>query len=493
MPYELQKLFDKSRLKKFKKNKNYYLRGVSAFQLDYSSIIFSSAFRHLLDKTQVFPLEKYDYVRTRLTHSLEVMAIFEEIINKLTYNMPELKRNRFSLKYIARTAALVHDLGNPPYGHYGEAVIRKFFIDKQDSLALSTELRQMYNFSEKEENTVYKIIGKTLYYDFTNFNGNAQTLRMLTSLKYINAKPCGFNLTCGLLGSIIKYPCYSSKNKNGKVGIFRSEEGVANALEEAGTLIIDEVNPIARLLEASDDIAYIFSDIDDAVKKDIITQFDFVKELESACKKDKDGTGLSFFKDIFDRYLKKSKDAHEPFKTAIQETLNTARTIVINVCVENIVKSQSFTSQNKEILSNIKTHQIYGKSANELINFLKLLMKKYVYVARPIIENELEGENILLYLLEEFTNAVLKVNIDKNGVGKPSEEDRKANFHEYKIYSFISSHIRKTYGDKVVEFNDGKIDASWLIYHRLQMVVDYISGMTDSYAKIMYKKLKGID
>lgn len=181
---------------------------ISAFSIDYQSIVFSASFRRLLDKAQLFPLEQFDYVRTRLTHSIEVEAIAEEIVTKVCMHRPELKNLKTSLKEIIRCSALIHDLGNPPYGHYGEDIIQRFFSKKIDSLAISKELKSKLNqnkslsLNEREKS------------DFTNFDGNAQSLRIITHLENPLDFQSTFNLTSAVLGSIIKYPRDSIGNKN---------------------------------------------------------------------------------------------------------------------------------------------------------------------------------------------------------------------------------------------------------------------------------------
>lgn len=467
-----------------------FMQGLSAHQIDAQTIIFSAPFRRLLDKAQVFPLEIYDYVRTRLTHSMEVMNVAEGIVAKVAANLIELRRFKIAIRNVIRCSALLHDLGNPPYGHYGEDVIKAFFTEKYDKLELSPELAKAYGLKEGK---VCEILDKTLYSDFTNFNGNAQTLRILSGLPKIGEKPNTYNLTAAVLGSIIKYPYYSSQSN--KFNIFRSEMKVANFLRREGTLIMGEVNPLALIMEAADDIAYTFSDIDDAVKKKLITEADFTKELKKAVK-DKNGqlNNLEIFRATFKDYMKKNKGSAEPFETTIQECMNTYRNITIDCCARKIVQLESITNLTSSILPLTTSVPIMGETIDLLFDFLGNLMAKYVYRARPIVTNELEGENIMNYLLDEFTKAVLTVNIDDDGEATSfSKTNRKEYFHEQKVYSLISSHIRKSFAEKMKkERKNRRIQKNNLIYYRLQMVTDYISGMTDSYAKIVYDELKAI-
>ena len=109
---------------------------ISDLEKDYNAIVSSSAFRRLQDKTQVFPLDKSDFVRTRLTHSLEVSTIARQLGIMITRNtagyLPEIfRRNEGGVNdkipSVLSCAGLLHDLGNPPFGHFGEVVIGEWF------------------------------------------------------------------------------------------------------------------------------------------------------------------------------------------------------------------------------------------------------------------------------------------------------------------------------------------------------------------------------
>lgn len=434
--------------------------------------------------------------------------------------LEKLEPHKLRFRTIARCAGLLHDLGNPPYGHYGEDVIKAFFKEKKENktLKLSDELYEYYGFDKGRDVSDIIDEGEERYSDFTRFNGNAQTLRILTSLSAVEGKPETYNLTAAVLGAIIKYPYYSSEKE--KFNIFRSEKYIADWLIQKGTLIMGETNTFACIMEAADDIAYTLSDIDDAVKKKLITEADFKRELEEEIhhKTENENELVTFQKDFVD-YLGKNIDNPDPFPAAIQECLNTYRGYAIDCCARKAAKFLKNRLESDNLLTNIDKPLLplecpvsngkYWKTVDLLFEFLGNLMKKYVYVARPIVSNELEGENIMKYLLQELTSAVLTVNIDDKGnaVPFPKKEndkgyDRKKYFHYEKVYSLISDHIRKAFADKMKKQKDKKdeknreeviITNNDLVYYRLQMVTDYISGMTDSYAKIIYKELKAID
>ena len=194
------------------------------FRRDYHRILNSASFRRLQDKTQVFPLDRGDFVRTRLTHSLEVSSFAESLADTAFTKLiqsgiapeitPEVRENCCD---ILRCAGLVHDIGNPPFGHFGEFTIREWFKD---------------NLPELEYNgkPVENLLSEQMKGDFLNFEGNAQALRVLTKLHFLIDEH-GMNLTFALLNTIIKYPVPSTginkrsgNIKDKKMGYYFSEQ-----------------------------------------------------------------------------------------------------------------------------------------------------------------------------------------------------------------------------------------------------------------------------
>ena len=108
----------------------------SEFEKDYHRIIGSASFRRLQDKTQVFPLDKSDFIRTRLTHSLEVSSFAKSLGQNIGENILTYKKDpSFTVQMkedicnVLQCAGLIHDIGNPPFGHFGEDAIREWFRD----------------------------------------------------------------------------------------------------------------------------------------------------------------------------------------------------------------------------------------------------------------------------------------------------------------------------------------------------------------------------
>lgn len=184
----------------------------SEFEKDYHRIIGSASFRRLQDKTQVFPLDKSDFIRTRLTHSLEVSSFAKSLGQYVGTKMIEENvdanftiTDRIHICDILECAGLLHDIGNPPFGHFGEELIRQWFAENLQKLTF-------------QGNTLESILDEQMKEDFLNFEGNTQALRVVTKLHYL-VDEHGMNLNKALLGTIIKYPVASTEinKKSGNV------------------------------------------------------------------------------------------------------------------------------------------------------------------------------------------------------------------------------------------------------------------------------------
>ncbi|MBV2082223.1 MULTISPECIES: dGTP triphosphohydrolase [Pseudomonas] len=222
---------------------------------DYDRILFSAPTRRLADKTQVFPLDNNDSVRTRLTHSHEVATLARSIGLRLVYEYEGIFEGAGSSEFIQRSIpallaaiGLVHDLGNPPFGHQGEYAIRNWFL---------TNKAKVFGGNSKDA------------FDFVHFDGNAQTLRLVSKLQILNDQ-YGLNLTYATLAALIKYPVSTSsidKEKWKKQGYFSSEEKIVSEVWEETGLSEGVRHPLTYIMEACDDIAYSVLDAEDTVKK----------------------------------------------------------------------------------------------------------------------------------------------------------------------------------------------------------------------------------
>ena len=243
------------------------------FERDYDRTIFSTPIKRLQDKTQVFPLDPNDSITTRLTHSLEVSSVSRGLgiaagqwLLKKGYIESGMER---LIEAICGTCGLIHDLGNPPFGHSGEIAIRQWF---ESRFVKTNKVDGM--FEEKNQ----------LAQDFLLFDGNAQSLRLLTKLQIL-ADFNGLNLTFGTLSASCKYTAASDEvdksekdHAKSKMGFFTSEKNIVHTIRER-TGTGDERNPLTYLIEAADDIVYSVADLEDAVKKSVILWDDIKEQL----------------------------------------------------------------------------------------------------------------------------------------------------------------------------------------------------------------------
>lgn len=439
----------------------------NAFDKDYDRIIYSSSFRRLQDKAQVFPLQQNDFTRTRLTHSLEVAALGRSLAWNIGYWLKDEKKefNTYEeikeLASLVEVSCLVHDLGNPPFGHYGEDIIRKWFSEWFETSSYRESEKKYGKLSEQQER------------DFVYFEGNAQAVRILSRLQFLNDK-YGANFTYGTLATIMKYPWGSNNekaNKKKKFGYFQSEEYLFNQIKDR--VGINECrHPATYLLEAADDMAYLSADIEDAVKKGVINwevEYKLIKgELESE------------YPELFeklDKYRDQAVNNLTPdknlvdvqnFKVAVQGIMFTE---VINAFKVNYDLIMQGTFQDE---------LINASGAKKLAEYLKKLAFREVFSAKEVLTLELVGDRVITDLLNVFVKAVTNV-----------EEDSKTKTKDEKLIHLISKNFRHV--QKIDDEGKPTVDFKGLnLYNRLLLVTDFISGMTDGYAVNLHQQLLGV-
>ena len=412
------------------------------FQRDYDRLIFSSAFRRLQNKTQVFPLPGSVFVHNRLTHSLEVASICRSLGNIVAQKIekevePEVRPRIAELGTIVSVAGLAHDLGNPPFGHSGESAISNFFANG-DGRRLESEMT------------------KAEWADLTNFEGNANLLRLLTH-QFKGRRAGGMSLTYACLAAMIKYPFASTdRTKKGKYGFFQSErEAFLSIAEETGLTCIDKQrdiyarSPLAYLMEAADDIAYMIMDIEDAHRLGILSFDETFERLSSFF----DGENLQKFK--------KALNEVKGIVTDTNELVAFLRATSINHLTQRT--SQVFTDHCDEIMNGTfegslvknlpqKIETEYEESSNMSV--------RKIYNNRSVVKVEITGYNVLKTLVEEFLQAILEP--DTN--------------YSKKLLQLIPEQYKTE---------------SHTTYDKCRTILDFVSGMTDLYAMDLYKLIRG--
>ena len=442
----------------------------SEFEKDYHRIIGSASFRRLQDKTQVFPLDQSDFIRTRLTHSLEVSSLGKSLGQNIGENILQFRRNSgFTLKmkedisHILECAGLIHDIGNPPFGHFGEVAIREWFARNLPKLSFRGQ-------------AVEDLLNEQMKQDFYHFEGNAQALRLVTKLHYL-VDEHGMNLTYALLNTIIKYPVPSTgirkdsgNIKDKKMGYYLADEAVFRRVTEA-TGAGNNRHPLTYILEAADDLAYKTADIEDAFVKGFITYYTLERELAPLEKNYPESPfkPLEKLRKLYDRGSKKGVSNPESY--AVKNWIISAQGFLISCA------TFGFTSNYDSIMNGTFGHDLfYGTYGEQLMDLLGDLAYRRVFSSMEIYKMEVAEYAILDNLMDKLVRAVLYYDTD---VRQDTIDKR--------VVSFISDNYKNAYKLQA----EGKSEAEKL-YLRLLLVTDYVCGMTDSYAKRLYQEMNGI-
>lgn len=416
----------------------------SEFQRDYDRLIFSSPFRRLQNKTQVFPLPGAVFVHNRLTHSLEVASVGRSL-GRLFYNIlkkenPDIDREYSYLQEVGNivsAACLSHDLGNPAFGHSGEAAISSYFTEGKGQ-----KYKQFVTGGE--------------WSDLTHFEGNANALRILTNA--FNGKDKkGFALTYATLASIVKYPCAAieghvrNNHHRKKYGYFTTEETAFQQIAAELGLKADPTNPngylrhpLVYLVEAADDICYNIIDLEDAHHLKILSYPEVEELLLPLCGGE----------DLRNR-LDALADTGSRVELLRAKAINT----LIHGCAAVFAKNQD------KFLSGTFEKSLIDALDDTIVAQMKKISQisvARIYNAPTVVQIEVAGFNVMNALLEVFVPAYLK-------------ED-KGHF-DHKIVAMIPQQFH-TDSNKT--------------YDRIRAVLDYVSGMTDIYAVDLYRKIRGI-
>jgi dGTPase len=435
-------------------NKNYkIIDGRSQFHRDFDRIVFCSAFRRLQDKTQVFPLPENDFVHTRLTHSLEVSCVGRSLGNligkKILDRHKELKKDytNFHLGEIIAAACLAHDIGNPPFGHSGEDAIAEYF--KRGN---GKQFEKLLN-------------SKKCWNDLVKFEGNAQGFRIITKLQNPNIRG-GLRLTYATLGAFTKYPKESGSPIKGftkplkgkfykKFGFFQSEKELFKEVAKETGLIKKRIkdidwwsrHPLSYLVEAADDICYRIMDLEDGFRLGLLS----FKETE--------GLLLPLIKnEKLKGYGERDENDKIGYLRAKSISCIVQQLATVFVDEENNILSDNFENDLMSVIP----------AAKALVNIKNISVNK-IYSYRSVVEREIEGYEVLGGLLDAFINA--------------------ANEAAEGTASFKNTNLLKLIPKQFLQ-NKGRPNDD--LYIRLLKITDFVSGMTDSYAVSLFRKIKGI-
>ncbi len=414
----------------------------SQFQRDYDRLIFSSPFRRLQNKTQVFPLPGSVFVHNRLTHSLEVACVGRSLGNMLSWKLKSERAVKDvplldEIGTIVSTACLCHDLGNPPFGHSGEKAISDYF-------------------RENENGFIGEGLSDAQRADLANFEGNANALRLITN-QFQGRRKGGYALTYSTIAALIKYPWGSEeRTKKGKYGYFDSEKVTFHKIVDHLRMYHNKEvcrvvrHPLVYLVEAADDISYLIMDIEDAHKLNILSYAETKDLLLSFFRAGDSGKMMGKIEEVFQTV------------TDENEQIAYLRAVVINLLTNQVINV--FLQRYEQIMNGDLTNSLVDNLDTGLRSVLKYcrdLSFQRIYNHHSVKEIELSGYKVLGNLIKEFSSAVMNPNTH--------------------YYESLLAIVPQQYDI----YNEDK-------YERLRAVVDFVSGMTDVYALDLYRKINGI-
>jgi len=470
-----------------------------SFESDRGRILNSAAIRRLQQKTQVFPLERNAAVRSRLTHSLEVQQVGRYITQLIFKSLPKDALEQYKLTELERQiesivemSCLMHDVGNPPFGHFGEQAINDWFSRNLASMAKDKEGKPRFDLPDP------------IHQDLINFEGNAQAIRLVHTL-------LGLNLTYSQVSGVFKYtrrgdqasPKEQPDNAQlqeynylmKKVGYYLSEYRYVESLKSVLAMGSHCRSPFSYIMEAADDISYGIADIEDAVEKGILT----IDQLKSALDTE--------FQSLAKQYeLAEQKTMQEIVNIAYESALR----------ADNCANSHFFVTLRVEINKRLPQHAckqfieniekvfhgtfnralIEDKSVNHaLVKTLKNVAMNYAFCDPEVERSELQGYRIITGLLEAYKPLLL---LDK----KTFSNIQDAPLYERRLHKKLPNKHLKAYDIAIRTLDEEKDkeldipylpysfdDEVWEFYFRVRLIQDYISGMTDQYAFDEYRAL----
>lgn len=414
----------------------------SDFQRDFDRLVFSSPFRRLQNKTQVFPLPGSIFVHNRLTHSMEVSCVGRSLANDIASGLRRAHpgapwlQSIDAIGEIVGAACLAHDLGNPPFGHSGEKAISTFFSEGAGRVLQSQLTAEQWS-------------------DLIHFEGNANAFRLLTH-QFQGRRPGGFAMTYSTLASIVKYPFESAlAGKANKFGFFTSErERFVKIADQLGIKRLSADgeplryarHPLVHIVEAADDICYEIMDLEDAHKLKILTTEEVINHLLAFFDAERRGHIVEVMARVDDP----------------NEKIVYLRSCVIGVLVDRC--AEVFLANEDAILDGTFTGSLISRLTTvegDAYRACNDLSWGKIYGASDVVDIELAGNKIVTFLLEKLIHAV--------------------RFPELNYSRLLLSKVPRQYDV-----------AAPTLFGKIQAVVDHVSAMTDVYALDLYRKLNGM-
>ena len=458
----------------------------ASVESDRGRILSASAFRILQKRTQVFALELNASIRSRLTHSLEVAQTARYISKSILTQLKEEGLDKYGLQEMenafvstSEMTSLLHDIGNPPFGHFAEQTINKWVENN------TLGILDSFNATSKNTQDLKKIIEK----DITNYDGNAQAIRVITKLQRLN-------LSYTQILAVLKYTrgAYENKPQEGnldylkkKPGFYYSEKAFIEKIQDTLGVAHGHRFPLTYIMEAADDISYLTADLEDSVEKGILSLDKVYSLIKEECEKE----GETYLLELIEDRYNKAKENEEAYQFSMFFTI--FRASIVGSLVRHVV--DIYVNNHQDIFDGSFNYALldYDKKSKyyKAIKILERISKKNIYQNLDVQELELQGYSIVNGLLDSY---------------KPLLELSGKDFHnllqDEKIECFVSMRLIKRVSSKqIVAYQndvkqlDKELEEEYTImewYYRVRLIIDYISGMTDDFALHEYQVLIAI-
>jgi dGTPase len=458
----------------------------SALESDRGRIINSAAVRRLQQKTQVFPLERNAAVRSRLTHSLEVQQTGRFIVQTVFRLLSEQQQAEYGLTELERPieslvemACLLHDVGNPPFGHSGESAINSWFSQALPGLSQQHQL---------QHNSQWQALSTELM----QFEGNAQAIRLVHSLQRMN-------LTYAQTACILKYTRCATHTKpekqqplsylQKKPGYFFSEQSFVEQLWRELETAPGCRHPLTYIMEAADDISYCLADIEDAVEKGLFSLKELAHQLNTAfAELEPQGRLITTQRGgsaSFSALINAALDG------AAAEPVNTASTFFIKLRVMMIHPLVRHAA--RQFVNNISA--VYDGSLNRALlednsqyhaitSTFKQVARQFVFNQPEVETLEIQGFRMLAGLLECYKPLLLLHRAEFTAALQDNA------YHLAQQQRLVHRLPKKHVGAyQLAVANIPAADNALELYYRCRLLQDFISGMTDHFAFDEYQTL----
>jgi dGTPase len=447
----------------------------SVFQQDYDRLLFSTPVRRLADKTQVWPMDQNDGVRSRLTHSHEVANLARSIGTKVYAKAQkhfvdpngEVASLHDVIQPLLQAIGLGHDLGNPPFGHQGEAAIGNWF--KRQKSEIFQPARQAGAAPSEP-------VPEEYWAEFFEFDGNPQSLRLLTKLQ-THIDGVGLDLSAATLAASLKYPV-SFKNRDKKKdaikkgGYFESERDVVEWIRDSTGLQERQRHPLTWIMEACDDIAYSILDIDDVLKKGMMSPDDVLIILRRAFREDPVVQKIQTKFETVDE-----KDLVPEIQKDIK--IQYLRALLIQSLIGHA--SDDFVANAESIF--LYKHESGLMESSELCKKLKTIAKENAFNHSTVLRAEANGAAAIDELMTVFWDAI------SNRKDYLTIRSTRMSARAKYVFSLISpNYIEQAVAEPC---NASKI-AKNMRYRELRLLTDMVSGMTDSFALRIWENIKSV-